>query len=204
MLHLKSIYVIIIHMTQTLKQVLEYPKILCFMLSCAFASLLFHYGAFDVMVQGLNGHGYISIFIAGLLFSFGFTTPFAIAIFITASPQVDLLPAMVIGGVGALLSDVCIFEFVRFSMADEFEKLSHVSVVQRIHALFHHEQIPEKFRLYMLWSVAGMIIASPLPDEIGVTLLSGAMRIETRKFALICFIFNSLGILFILSLARVV
>jgi uncharacterized membrane protein YdjX (TVP38/TMEM64 family) len=54
-------------------------------------------------------------------------------------------------------------------------------------------------REYILWSFAGLLIASPLPDEIGVTLVSGLTEIRLRTFAALCFVLNTIGILIILT-----
>jgi len=47
--------------------------------------------------------------------------------------------------------------------------------------------------------IAGLIIASPLPDEIGVALF-GASKFEPKKFVFISYFLNFLGILIITSL----
>ncbi len=46
------------------------------------------------------------------------------------------------------------------------------------------------------------MIASPLPDEIGVALLSGTTKLSDRAFGIFCVTMNTLGILVILLLAR--
>ena len=49
--------------------------------------------------------------------------------------------------------------------------------------------------------LAAVVIASPLPDEIGVALLSTTTRLSQRAFVILCFAVNTLGILAILLLA---
>ncbi len=75
----------------------QYPR-LCFLgISFIAAYALFHFGMLD-WLQSLGRFGYLSVFIAGLLFSFGFTTPFAIATFVEISSFVHPVPAALIGG----------------------------------------------------------------------------------------------------------
>ena len=62
------------------------------------------------------------MFITGLLFSFGFTSPFAVAILLAMKPDNILLFA-IIGGIGATISDVLIYKFVKFSFENEFLEL---------------------------------------------------------------------------------
>ncbi len=189
-------------MKYTVRHFLEYPKLLCLLLSCVLAYFLFQQGAFALLVQGINGNEYLFCFLAGLLFSFGFTSPFAFGIFVEMAGRTHPIPAALIGGVGAFLADISIFEFVRFSMYDELHKLKATALFQHIRAFVFHEGLSERVRLYLLWSIVGIAIASPLPDEIGVTLISGATNIDSKKFSVLCFTMNTIGILVILMGAR--
>jgi hypothetical protein len=182
---------------------LKYPKLAALACSFLLAYVLYHFGYFDLLEHTLNGHGYVSAFIGGLLFSFGFTSPFGVAMLVEIAPNIYPIPAAVIAGFGAFLIDLFIFELLRFSVFhDEIHRLRESRVYLWFHRVIHHESIPERIRLYILWSFAGIIIASPLPDEIGVSIVSGITNIETRTFSVLCFIFNTLGVLFILLLAR--
>jgi uncharacterized membrane protein YdjX (TVP38/TMEM64 family) len=101
----------------------------------------------------------------------------------------------ILGGLGSLIADLMIFEVMRFEFFhDELHRIRSTAVVQKIHAVLHHERFPKKLREYLLWSFAGIIIASPLPDEFGIILVSSLTDIKERSFALFCFIINSIGI----------
>jgi hypothetical protein len=50
--------------------------------------------------------------------------------------------------------------------------------------------------------IAGFIIASPLPDELAAVLL-GSENYDYKKFLILAFVFNFLGILFIVGLGRI-
>lgn len=179
---------------------LEYPKLLCFAASCLLAYALHHAGAFDVLAEDLNQYGYASVFLGGLLFSFGFTTPFAFALFIDIAPQTPALQGAIIAGFGAFLADLGIFHFSRLSLNDELKKLHTTSLLRGMHALLHHKRVPEHVRSVILWSFAGLMIASPVPDEIGVTMISSIGHLRAREFAVLCFVLNTLGIFAILLL----
>ena len=182
----------------------QYPKLL--LLACSFlaAYLLFHFGYFDILEETLNGHGYISVFLAGLLFSFGFTTPFGIALFVEVAPHINPFIAAPLGGMGAFLTDLCIFELMRFeTFHDEFHRLRQSTVFRSIHHLFHHKSISEGVRLYILWCFAGIIIASPLPDELGISLL-GFSKMRLAAFLPLSYFSNFIGIFLIGSVARTI
>ena len=183
---------------------IQYPKLLILACSFAFSYLLYDQGAFDALPSLLHGHGYISMFIAGMLFSFGFTTPFAIAMFLAMADLVNPFYGAIVGGVGAVASDTFIFEFVRFSFADELHRLKQCRLCRWVRDRIHHENIPERIRQYILWSMAGLVIASPLPDELGVTLLSGFTELKERPFMMICYAFNTLGIFAVLMIGQLI
>ncbi len=179
-----------------------YPRLCLLGLSFAVAYVLFHFGLLD-WLQTLGRFGYFSIFIAGLMFSFGFTTPFAIAIFIEMANVVHPVPAALLAGLGALLSDFLIFDLIRFSVFhDEIDRLRASRFAARIRALVHHDDIPEKLRRALLFSFAGFIIASPLPDELAVSMVSGISSLSPRFFGLVSFGCNATGIWLILLAAR--
>jgi hypothetical protein len=73
--------------------------------------------------------------------------------------------AGLIAGFGALLGDLAISHFVRNRFIDEVQKLSQEKnrpVCQKI--------VPSSIEKYLLASLDGLLIASRLPTEIGITL----------------------------------
>jgi hypothetical protein len=182
--------------------ILQYPKLLGLALSFVFAYLLYHLGAFDLLEEALNGYGIISMVLGGMLFSFGFTAAFAVGMFVAMTHEVHPLIGAILGGLGACITDFLIFQFIRLSFLDELHRLKSTAVILRLRGWLHRETFPERLREYLFWSVGGLLIASPLPDEIGVTLLSSITEIDVRRFILLCFSLNALGIFAILSAAR--
>ncbi len=189
--------------TSTRSHLLEYPRAMCFLFSCIIAYFLFSTGEVDMLVHALNGKGYISAFIGGLLFSFGFTSPFAIAIFLAIAHQVDPFIASVLAGFGAFISDFCIFQFVESSLHEEIGKFRQTRIFRYFHSILHHEKVSHTVRQYLLWSIAGLVIASPLPDELAVTMISSIAEMKKSAFALLCFTLNTLGILMLLLSMRI-
>lgn len=180
----------------------DYPRILLFACAIVISTLLYRQGSFHWITEHLDGFGYPSIVLAGLLYSFGFTSPFAVAYFIEMAPHVSPIPAALLGGIGAATADAGIFEFVALSMREELVRLRTTRIFQRITALLHHETLPERLQRAWRWLFAAVVIASPLPDEVGMSLIAGMTDIESRRITVACFILNTLGILLILLLAR--
>lgn len=183
----------------------HYPKLLLLTCSFVFAYLCFHLGYFNWLHDIPHGYGYVSVFLGGVLFSFGFTTPFGIAILLGSSGDVNPFLAAPLAGAGALLSDFLIFELMHFSVFhDEIHRLRTTRLFLKVESFFHHPSISDRLRLTILWCFAGLVIASPLPDELGVTLVSSISDINPKRFALLCFLFNTLGILLLLLAGRAI
>jgi len=175
---------------------ITYPKLALLAISIVVAYYIFTIPKFSLFLDSLDGMGYIGVFIAGLLFSFGFTTPFAIGLFATLNPE-NIPLASLIGGIGALISDIIIFRLIKLSFMDEFKRLQKTSPFKMLtHAV--ENNLAKKIRIYGLYVLAGFIIASPLPDEIAISMFAGITTIEVKRLALISFIMNTLGIMLIL------
>ena len=189
-----------IHPTHTARIYMEkYPKFLLLFITFLLAYFLF-YGRNNLALHAfVISTGYLGIFIAGLMFSYGFTTAPAISLFLILAESQNIYAATIIGGFGALLSDLIIFRFVRASFSDEIQKLSEEKLVVEI-----NHRTSSKFKKYFLPVLAGFIIASPLPDEIGVTLLAGIKSISTRLFTILSYASNTAGIFVILSVGNLI
>lgn len=148
-------------------------------------------------VSHLGELSYLGSFIAGIFFAFGFTAPFSAAFFLEAIPK-NIFIAAVFGGLGALISDLIIFRFIRVSFRDEFEGVRKEWAVRRLNG-FAGKILGKKLLSYLSFAFAFILIASPLPDEAGVVLLAGLTDLKARDLAIIGFVCNTLGILFLLA-----
>jgi uncharacterized membrane protein YdjX (TVP38/TMEM64 family) len=155
--------------------------------------------------------GYFSAFLAGVFFSSSLTVAPATALIYTLGSIFNPFILAFIGAFGSLLSDYLIFRFVKHRLIDEI-KLLHEEINEFLKPVTK-PFIPKdlRFKLY-LWRrviesrfkwvipvIAGFIIASPLPDEIGVALL-GAAKYETERFVIISYFLNFIGIFFIATM----
>ncbi|MBM3231262.1 hypothetical protein FJZ28_02950 [Candidatus Peregrinibacteria bacterium] len=184
----------------------KYPKLLLLLFCTLLAYILFRGGAFEWLahIDGIAG-SYFAIFLGGILFTFGFTAPFGIGVFIEVAPHVHPFYGALLGAVGCMLGDLVIFEVMKFEFFhEEITRLRTTRVFLWGHRLLHHESISDHVRQYLLWSFAGIIIASPLPDEFGVALVTSITEIKACKFAVLSLIFNSIGIFLILEATRVI
>ena len=181
---------------------LRYPKLLLLLIITVLSYLIFTnpYVKNLVLNFGIGNFGYISSFIAGILFAFGFSAPIAVGFFIVSQPQ-NIVVSALAGGAGAILGDLLIFNFVRFSLMDEFKRLERTKPFRAVIKAIE-KNTTAKARNYLLYIFAEILIASPVADEIGVTMLAGLTSIKQKAFAALSFLLNALGILIILALSH--
>lgn len=163
------------------------------------AYILFADRSFAPLHDTLVFLGYFGTFLAGFLYAYAFTAAPAAAILLILAKEQNLIFAGFIAGVGALLSDLVIFHFIRHGFSDEVQKLSKEKIVQ-----YARKKVPDSIRKYLFASLAGFLIASPLPTEIGVTLMASIKNISTRKFSIIAYSLHTGAIFIILLIGTII
>ncbi|MCK5059614.1 MAG: hypothetical protein KAR00_00490 [Candidatus Pacebacteria bacterium] len=165
-------------------------------LSVLLAVILAQSGIFEHFLTATRGTRFLGSFIAGIFFTSFFTVaPAAIALGEIAQSG-SLLFTAFWGGLGAVVGDMLIFLFVRDRLARDISLLIARFKYKKWFSLFQWK--PLKF----LAPIAGaIIIASPLPDEIGLTLM-GISKTRTITVIPLSFTLNFIGILIIGGVAR--
>jgi len=184
------------------RHLLRFPKLLAFFASIVFAYVLYKMGAFHWIEAHLDGASYASMLLAGFLFSFGFTAPLAATYFFEVAHLVNPFIAALLAAIGATVSDISIFQFTKLSFHDEILRMKETWVIQKLHGLFHREYISHEFRNALRWILACVVIASPLPDEVGMTFIVGFTHLKGWKLSSLCFVLNTIGIFVIMMLGR--
>lgn len=162
--------------------------------SIAAAWAIVYFGAVDALLQYLGDGVLITSFVAGAFFTSVMTTAPAIAVLGSLSLYGNPVSVALIGGLGAVCGDYLIFVFVRDRLGDDFAYLIKRTGSPRFFKIFHRKS----FR-WVLPFAGAIIIASPLPDEMGLALL-GVAKMRTSRFLLLSYTFNTAGI-FLIGLA---
>lgn len=178
---------------------LKYPKIILLAISILLAYVLFRTDSVQSFFHGLEEFGYVSSFFGGMLFAFGFGAPFGVAILATIADDVNIVIGGILGGLGALLSDYLLFKFIRITFTDEIERFKNSKAFGLFRGLLVR-RVPPKMSFYISLGIAGLVIASPLPDEFGVALLAGITTVKETTFAVAAFSLNTIGILVVMGL----
>jgi len=170
--------------------------LLAIVASIAFSVVIVQYSLVEVALAASGGGTIIASFVAGMFFTSVLTTAPAIAVLGELSLKGNFLLVALIGGAGAVVGDYFLFAFVRDRISGDVAHLLKRRALGRLHAVF---RLPT-FK-WLLPFLGGLIIASPLPDEIGLALL-GFARLTTRIFIPLSFAFNAFGIILISLVAR--
>ncbi len=171
----------------------KYPKLTLFIATVLIVYFLFSGILYEPLHSALVYLGYFGTFLAGVLYPYSFTSVAATAILLIIAKTQDVLYAGLVASVGALLSDLAIFFFVKRSFGDEVQKLSKAPAVQAL-----GRRIPQSIRGPLLVALASVLIASPLPTEIGILLMTSVRKVSTRKFAVIVYVLHVSAIYVIL------
>ncbi|MDO8482371.1 MAG: hypothetical protein Q7S86_00970 [bacterium] len=136
-------------------------------------------------------------FLSGMFFTSVFTTPPA-TVALGEIARIDgILVTALVGALGAVIGDLVIFRFIRDRFAEHLlELVGHRTLGKKFKALLRLRY----FRWFTFF-LGGLIIASPFPDELGISLL-GFSKTKMSWFIPLSFVCNFIGIVFIGIIAQ--
>lgn len=155
------------------------------------AFMIVQTGTLGDFLKFFNSMAYLGVFVAGFFFTSAFTTAFAIVTLGAFAHEIPLILLALIGACGAVLGDYILFRFMKDRIADDISYFISAKKRKKIATFF----TSGVFRFFVP-SIAAIIIASPLPDELGVSLL-GISKTNSKLIFVISFLFNAVGILLI-------
>ena len=165
------------------------------------------------LIHGLSYFGYAASFVLGMLFTYALTAIPATAALYNLGENFNPFLIAFIGAFGSVISDYLIFRFVRDRLMVEIkllskeinnltEPLSNLVSTKRMRIIIWKKISSSRIWKTLVPVIAGFIIASPLPDEIGVAIF-GAAKYEPKKFIIISYCLNFVGILVVTSVAKI-
>jgi hypothetical protein len=177
---------------QTFKS-FRYKNILFAILGLIFAVILSRYEPFHEFLLNLQDFGYIGAFFAGLLFVSTFTFATGAIILLIFAERLNPIELALIAGLGGVVGDFLIFKYIKNDLKREIEEIYKSFGGSHISKLFH-----TKYFNWTLPFIGAALIASPIPDELGVSLM-GISKMSTKKFLLIAFILDFIGVFLVIS-----
>lgn len=148
------------------------------------------------LIRYVERFGYIGALFTGVFFVSTFTVAPASVVLFHLSQDLNPFWIALFAGTGAVIGDLVIFRILKDGVFDELSPLFKRFEGSYMATLF---KTP-----YFAWfvPVAGaIIIASPLPDEVGIGLL-GLSKVTWWQFVLLTFVLNSAGIFLVVLLAN--
>lgn len=167
--------------------------------SLIFAFFLSRYEPFHAFLLRLDGFGYIGAFLAGALFVSTFTVATGAVILLVLAQSLSPVEIGIVAGLGAVAGDFAIFRFIKDNLEKEL-----VLIYNHIDGDHHFKKVlHSKYFSWTLPVIGAIIIASPFPDELGVSLM-GISKMKTYQFLLISFILNAIGIFLVVTASTVI
>lgn len=154
-------------------------------------------GMLQQLVVQLSDRWWLAGLVSGILYSSVFTVGPSTAVLGTLATLHPAWQVAVIGGIGAMLGDLTVFHFLKSG-------ISHVLLRSTIH--HRQRRVRRRWQKNLRWLMVlfgCIIIASPLPDEVGLSLM-GISGLRTRYLIPISFVCNAAGILLIGLGARII
>lgn len=171
----------------------KYKNLTILLVSIIIAFVLSRLDIFNSFLLHLGNWGYLGAFFAGMLFVLSFTAAIGAVILFILAEHLSPLEIGVIAGLGAVISDLTIFRFVKDDLVNELE-----SLYKRFGGNHLNHVLNSKYFHWTLPLIGALIIASPLPDELGVSLM-GISKMKTYEFIIVSFLLNAIGIFIVIS-----
>lgn len=167
--------------------------LLAVIVSIWFAVLLARSGIVTKLIAGSSNYILLESFVAGSFFTSVFTTAPAIAALgQIARVSPSIVPVVIFGAMGAVCGDILIFKFMRDRISQDVMYV--LGDRKGLKSLFK-----AKLFRWFTFLIGGIIISSPLPDELGLAMM-GLSKTGLASFIPVSATFNLIGV-FLISLA---
>lgn len=168
-------------------------KTTIFILSLSFAWWIVKSGYLQGLVDTILPLRFVSEIMAGVFYTSLLTAPISVAMLVVlASDNNPVITALLAGG-GAVLGDLLIVKLFRDEIVSDLNLFSRQLQLKKISSFLQRLHIDFIVPLF-----GAIIVASPLPDELGLMML-GVSKLSYRQIALLSYILNTAGILLIVT-----
>lgn len=160
------------------------------------AILLVKTGTLDLIISWFKDYYILASFISGIFFTSAFTIAPSSVSLVHIAHTAPIQNVMIWGALGAMCGDLILFFFIK----DRFAKdLIKAIKPKTIHYIMHSLHLG--FFKWLSPVLGAAIIASPLPDEIGITLL-GMSKIRLSLLIPVSFVMNMIGIYILIAFSN--
>lgn len=167
-------------------------------LSIIAAIIFVKIGVLENVLTSTQELKFIGSFVAGMVFTSVFTTALATVALAEIAQSNSVFLVAFFGGIGALVGDLIIFRFIKNRLSEDFLYLIKKSKSERLISVFRL-----KLFRWLFPFVGALFIASPLPDEFGLT-IPGLSKMKTSLFIPFAFLLHFFGIMIIGVIAKAI
>lgn len=171
----------------------KYKNTIVFIFSLFIAYLFSKFEGFHGFILAFGDLGYLGVFLLGILYDFTFSAAASVVLLLVFAEKLVLWKILLIATCGSVLGDIFLFRYFKNSLILEIKHLANqFGWLDKIHDT-------EKKSVKMFLKFLGIIIImTPLPDELGIGLLS-ISNISFPQLTIISFILNLIGLFLILQ-----
>lgn len=174
----------------------EYKHATLAVLAIVLFILLLDSVVFTAIFTFLEDLGYVGGFIAGFLSVSFFTAAPAVVLMIDLATKVEPYWLALSIAVGSTIGDWLALKFYDDKVFTELRPLFKKFRVPALVRVMRH-----RFTSWILFLMGAFIIATPIPDEVGLSLM-GISKFRKRYILFICFLLNTIGALTVILVAR--
>jgi len=176
----------------------RYKLLSIFLISVMVAIFVAENDAINSFLHHLGSFGYVGALLAGFLFVSTFTTVTSIVLLGILAQDLNPIALALIGGFGAMIGDLIVYRFLKHNVDQELMLVFGQEGEGHVKKL-----LKSKYIAWTLPILGMLIIASPLPDELGLGVM-GLTKISETKLMIVSYISNAFGILAVVSVARLI
>ena len=170
---------------------LRYKNIILFLISLGLAIFLVREGLTNLLAEKIGQWGYLGSYFLGIMFSSSLTVGVAVVFIYSLGQELNPVLVVIFAALGSVTGDFIFYKVIKDQLLDELKE-----IYAKI-SLFPKKQLKiileNKYFAWFVPSVAYLIILTPIPDEVGIGMLS-SIRYSVKKLLILTFILHLIGI----------
>lgn len=164
---------------------------LFFFVSLSIAWWIIKTGFLHIALEGIYPVKFVADFVAGLFYATFLTSPISVAMLISLANEGNPIITAVVAGFGAMIGDLLVIRILKKDVTKDIATLASDLKLKRVKGLIRKYSLDA-----LLPIIASLLIASPLPDEIGLVLLSET-KLTYKELMALSYFLNTVGMLII-------
>jgi len=173
-------------------------NIFLLLLGLFFTYLLYRSSLFPSLISFLVRFGYLGGLLGGFLFSSTLTALVGLLLILSLAPHLNIFGLVSAAALGAVIGDIVIFYFIRNKIDHDSSFAPQLFTRYHLTKLFHSR--------YFSWTlpiIGALIIMSPLPDELGISLFS-VSHVPVEEFAFVSLMSRTFIFFLVISAASLI